>query len=218
MSWFCSFALTSYVILLGVAFQSVPSSAHPANEDFRSQTVPDWQLQKLTLVNLGETYETISSTKTAEGRSHVQLTLKVGIRLQNISGNHVLAVGTDCFRLVKTLVIPEPLVGPVEEPGGVLTTPWNPVEHCKNLGLPRQFLKVMPGESYTVTEQLKFVVLNDAPADLPQSLNPGVYYLRATIEMARSWDLDKPNKSVNWFVSTTDTAPMKFTVTAKRQT
>jgi hypothetical protein len=126
MSWFCSFTLTSYVILLGVAFQSVPSPRRPANEDFRSQTVPDWQLQKLPLVNLGETYQTIPSTKTAEGRSRVQLSLKIGIRLQNISGNHVLAVGTDCFRLVKTLVIPEPLVGRVEEAGGVLTTPEIP--------------------------------------------------------------------------------------------
>jgi hypothetical protein len=207
-----SCALASCLIF-GVAFQSPPSTQTPTSEGSRSQIISEWQLQKLDLVNLGQSYETIPFAKAAGDGSQLQFTLKFRVRLQNISKNHILALDTNCFRLVKTVVFPEPLVGATELPKRAFTTNV-PVDACKNLGLPRKIVRVMPGESYEMTEQLKFAVLDDSPADLSESINPGVYYLLATIILARNWDIDKQTVD-DFFVSSIDSSPMKFTVNGK---
>ena len=214
MRWFCSWTLTSYLVLLGVAFQSVPSAEHPANEDLHLQTIPEWQLQKLTLLKLGETYQTIPLSKTAEGRAQLEFTLKVRIRLENISRNHILALDPSCFRLVRRVVFPEPLVGPVEAPNDVFASGNRFVDACKNLGAPRKIVRVMPGKSYETTEQLKFKVLDDSPADLSESLNPGVYYLQVTIVSARNWDIDKQT-IVGFVVGPIESTLLKFAVRGK---
>jgi hypothetical protein len=117
----------------------------------------------------------------------------------------------NCFRLVKRVVFPEPLVGPIEAPNYTFTTENPPVYRCRNLGPPREIAKVMPGRSYEITEQLKFKVLDDSPADLSESLNPGVYYLQLTMVLARTWDIEKQT-IVGWDVGPIDSALLKFTV------
>jgi hypothetical protein len=213
MRGFCSWVLVAHSILSGFAFQS-PSPKHPANEEFSSQGIPESQLLRLELVNLAETYQAIPSTETADGSSQIQFKLKVKIRLRNISSDKVLALDMGCFRLVKTVVFPEPPVGPIEAPNDVFATQNGLVDPCKNLGPPQKIVKVIPGKSYETTAQLRFKVLEDSPEDFYKSLNPGVHYLQVTIVSARNWDIEKQT-IVGFIVGPIESTVMRFVVKGK---
>jgi hypothetical protein len=214
MRQFCSWVLAVHSILFGVPAQSVPSSKYPTNEEFRSQGIPESQLLRLELMNLSETYQAIPSAETVDGSSQVQFKLKVKLRLRNISSDKVLALDLGCFRLVKTVVFPEPLVGPIEAPNDIFATENGLVDPCKNLGPPRKIARVIPGKSYETTEQLRFKVLNDSPADFSHSLNPGVHYLQVTIVAARNWDIEKQT-IVGFTVGPIESTVLRFVVKGK---
>jgi hypothetical protein len=172
----------------------------------------------LALENLGEKYEIIPSNEPYGSRSVLQLTLKVGIRLQNISAEHVVLLDPSCG-VVKKSVLREPLVGPIGESGDILAEPqipqMSPFGGCE-LGPHPKVVKLMPGKSYEFTEELKFKVIDSLAVDLSESINPGVYYLQFTIELTRIWEMNKQVlPTFPLYVSRMDTALMKFTVKGK---
>lgn len=207
-----------YLFLLGLASPLTQVSQHPPEENHSPQEIFVAELQNLTIVNLGETYQSLPSRNLAGGHPRSQLILKVGIRLKNISSDHVMTLDTDCFRMVGKLVFPEPLVGPVEAPDDFPSTPDSLAGHCRDFPLNHKLVRVMPGKSYEAITQLKFEVVDGVAADPPQSVNPGVYFLQARIAITQNWIVDKQEQRgqvTPWNSGPVDTEPMKFTVKGK---
>jgi len=225
MRAFSSLMLVSYVLVLGLNFPLNSSGRPLEKQNVGAESAPK-ELKDLTvdltLENLGEKYEPIPSNKPHGSRSVLQLTLKVGIRLQDTSAEHAIELDPSCFRVVKRSVFREPLVGPIGESGDIFAEPQRPPFDVCDLEPHPKVVRVMPDKSYEVTEQLKFKVIDSPAVDLSESINPGVYYLQYTITLARRWDMGKQVLPASpWDTSPMDTALLKFTVvdrSKRRQT
>lgn len=207
--------LSLSLILLGPLLLLTTVVRQRPEENHLQQFIMDSQLEKLTLVNLGETYQSVPASNPTEGRPRLQVTLKVVIRMQNISSDHVMTLATDRFRIVATSVYRDPGVGPIEVPDDfpsdeIVTGP------CPHDLKPHQVVTVMPGKSYEAATQLKFFVVEDALADPPLSVNPGIYFLRARVLVVKTWDAHE-HEGVECTSGPIDTAPMRFTVEGKSE-
>lgn len=206
----CSLTLPWYFILPGLVLQLTPAPQHAIEGNAGAQEISVSQLEKLTLVNLGESYRTIPSENRAGRKEQRELTLKVGIRIQNISSGYVMALNANCFGMVNRMVFPEPVVGPIEG-NDQFPAPDGSIESC---GGTVKVVRVMPGKSYAVTKVLKFTVLDDVPSDFRDLVNPGVNYLQGRILVAQSWEIEKQSMPM-WFEGMIDTELMRFTVKGK---
>jgi len=213
MRGFSSLMLASHLAVLGLVFPLNSPARRLVTENVGAQITPEDLTVDLTLENLGEEYQVIPSTEPHGGRSASQLTLKVGIHLQNTSAEYVMSLDPGCLRVVKKVVFPEPLVGPIQEPIDIFESP-EPLTPCASGWPPRKVIRVMPGESYEITEQLKFKIADKFSADFSESISPGVYYLQLTMAFARSWGTGKQTNTV-WFEGAMQAPLMKFKVSGK---
>lgn len=205
-----------YLLMLASPAVILPQQLPDANQG--PVQIIDNRLEKLTLLNLGETYHALPRN-IAGAHARSKLTLKVGIRFRNISSNHVIDLDVTCFRIVGQLVFPEPLVGPFDVPDEFPSPAENHLELCFPDLKPHKVVRLMPGKSYEIKTRLTFDVIEDGPAEPPQSLNPGVYFLKVRMAVSQRWDVEKlkgPGLPVVWSGDLRGSESMRFVVRSSR--
>lgn len=212
----CRLTALLYLYSLVLAFPAVvlPQQLPGANQSPPPQII-NYNLEKLTLLNLGETYHTLPRN-IAGVHARSQLTLNVGIRFRNISTNHVIDLDVHCFRILGQLVFPEPLVGPVDVPDEFPSASERQI--CPH-STSNRAVRLMPGKSYVLKTRLTFDVIEDGHEDPPRSLNLGVHFLRLRMFTSQRWDVEKlkrPGLPDVWLGGLMGSEPMRFVVKSSR--
>ncbi len=165
-----------------------------------ASTIPPFQSDKdlpirdpfrITLSIEHEKYSRMTDSSDKAGKPKVVLILDLRLHFTNQTDKNVM-VQANCILLYGTVIYDRPLVGPSE--------PLNAdgeIAHTAH-GCPyvtdERLLRVLPGESFEATQQVKFGVVTQGSFRPPDTLKPGEYFLKLT-ELTW-WEIDGQDQNL----------------------
>jgi hypothetical protein len=173
-------------------FASVSWLAASTTPPFQSdKDMPIREPFRITLSIEHETYSRVADSSDKARKPNVGLILDLRLHFTNQT-DKIVMVDVNCILIYGTVIYDSPLVGPSEPlnaDGEIADT----VQGCPYV-TDEKLLRLLPGESFEATQQVKFEVVTQDRFHPPDILEPGEYFLKLT-ELTW-WEIDGQDQNL----------------------